>query len=78
VQQPDLRTLDGARAFLAPKNLGLDEPARVAVDHVNLNFDQLLKNIWQHVPDGPGKTVAVRALHSAQMQFNSAIANGGM
>ncbi len=73
--QPDLRTLEGAKDFLnyhAP-----DENQRINHENVNNNFQVLLDNIWEGIPDGPGKTLAIRSLNRARMDFNSAIANHG-
>lgn len=48
-------------------------------DHqaVNEAFQRLLDELWDHIPEGPGKTVAIRAMNRARMECNSAIANGG-
>lgn len=73
--QPDLRTLEGAKTFLdyhAP-----DADAVVNHENVNGNFQVLLENIWESIPDGPGKTAAIRSLNRSRMDFNSAIANEG-
>jgi len=74
-EAPDLRTLEGALYFLnyhAP-----DDVAAKAHALVNDRFQTLLNDVWNFVPDGPGKTVAVRELNRARMAFNSAIANHG-
>jgi hypothetical protein len=73
--QPDLRTREGAKSFLdyhAP-----DDNAKINHANVNKNFQVLLDNIWDGIPNGPGKTVAIRSLNHARMDFNSAIANHG-
>jgi hypothetical protein len=44
---------------------------------VNTAFKQLAITLWEHLPDGPGKTVAIRAIGVARMQCNSCIANQG-
>lgn len=73
--QPDIRTLKGALDFLNYHST--DDDARVNHENVNNNFQALLSNIWESLPDGPGKTVAVRAINRARMECNSAIANKG-
>jgi hypothetical protein len=40
-------------------------------------FINVVDKIWDVVPDGPGKTLALRKLSEARMAFNSAIANNG-
>lgn len=44
---------------------------------VNDAFQRLLNDLWDHIPEGPGKTVAIRAIGRARMECNSTIANGG-
>jgi hypothetical protein len=44
---------------------------------VNTAFQSLLNDLWDVLPEGPGKTVAVRAIGAARMECNSCIANGG-
>ena len=63
--QPDLRTLDGALDFLDYHSP--DPAARAAHEIVNKNFQALLSNVWQNIPDGPGRTVFVRDLNRARM-----------
>lgn len=73
--KPDLRTLDGALSYLdyhAPNDDTL--PRHSAV---NAAFQKLATEIWSALPDGPGKTVALRAIGRARMECNSCIANGG-
>lgn len=73
--QPDLRTVDGALSYLsyhAPNDDTLPRHERV-----NHSFQTLLRDIWSYLPDGPGKTVAVRAINRARMECNSTIANAG-
>lgn len=73
--KPDLRTLDGALYFLdyhAPNDDTL--PRHSAV---NIAFQQLWTEVASCLPDGPGKTVALRAVGRARMECNSCIANGG-
>lgn len=45
---------------------------------VNIAFQDLMNELWDHIPEGPGKTVAIRAIGRARMECNSAIANGGI
>lgn len=71
----DLRTLDGSLNFLNYHSP--DEAARINHENVNNNFQVLLSNIWESLPDGPGKTVAIRAINRARMECNSCIANSG-
>jgi len=40
-------------------------------------FIGVIESLWDAVPDGPGKTYALRKLADARMSFNSAIANNG-
>lgn len=71
----DLRTLEGALDFLdyhAPTDETL--PKHQAV---NAAFKELTAKLWNNIPDGPGKTVAIRAIGRARMECNSAIATGG-
>jgi hypothetical protein len=73
--QPDLRTLEGALEYLdyhSPNDVQVKAHAQV-----NAVFQTLLNDLWNFIPDGPGKTVAVRELNRARMTFNSAIANDG-
>lgn len=73
--KPDLRTLEGALSYLdyhAPNDDTL--PRHIAV---NTHFQLLVEKIWNVLPDGPGKTVAIRAIGRARMECNSCIANGG-
>lgn len=75
MNQPDLRTKEGATEFLnyhAP-----DSDAVKCHAAVNEAFQGLIKNVWEYVPDGPGKTLFIRSLNRARMDANSAIANGG-
>lgn len=44
---------------------------------VNAAFQRLVEELWDQLPEGPGKTVAIRAIGSARMECNSCIANGG-
>lgn len=44
---------------------------------VNTAFQQLVDQLWDQLPEGPGKTVAIRAIGAARMECNSAIANNG-
>lgn len=72
---PDLRTLEGATDFLdyhAP-----NEEAQMKHRSVNAWFQTLLRSTWDHLPEGPGKTVAIRAMNEARMACNSCIANDG-
>lgn len=73
--KPDLRTIEGAVYFLdyhAPNDDTL--PRHNAV---NAAFQSLITTLWNVLPDGPGKTVTIRAIGRARMECNSCIANGG-
>lgn len=73
--KPDLRTFDGALSFLdyhAPNDDTLPRHQMV-----NNAFQALLTHVWASLPDGPGKTVAIRAINRARMECNSCIANCG-
>lgn len=73
--KPDLRTINGVLDFLDyhPPT----EETKPKYEAVNFNFKQMIQQIWDCLPDGPGKTVAVRAIGRARMECNSCIANGG-
>lgn len=71
----DIRTLDGALDYLdyhAPT-----EETLIKHQAVNAGFKELMVKLWGMLPDGPGKTVAIRAIGRARMECNSAIATGG-
>ena len=73
--KPDLRTLEGAKHYLnyhAPNDDTLPRH-----ESVNRSFQLLIELLWPVIPDGPGKTVALRAIGRARMECNSCIANGG-
>lgn len=40
-------------------------------------FDTTVRRLWDVLPDGPGKTVAFRALQESRMWCNACIANEG-
>lgn len=44
---------------------------------VTETFINVIESLWDDIPDGPGKTYAIRKLSDARMAFNSAIANEG-
>jgi hypothetical protein len=70
-----MRTLKEALDYLnyhAP-----DEETKEKHLFVNQAFHNLLDEIWESLPEGPGKTVAIRAIGAAKMQCNSCIANKG-
>ena len=73
--KPDLRTLEGALRYLnyQPPN----EDTKPRHEGVNAAFQELAQKVWPLLPDGPGKTVALRALGRARMECNSTIATGG-
>ena len=75
MNQPDIRTLEGAKNFILPK--AVDMAAEDAMHKVSYRFQLLIDNIWDLIPEGPGKTVAVRSIKRALMDCNSAISNGG-
>ena len=75
MSQPDLRTKEGASQFLNYHSP--DEAARKAHEAVNHTFQAVVANLWDYVPDGPGKTRFIHALNRARMEANSAIANEG-
>jgi len=74
--KPDLRTLDGALSYLSCHEPTPDTLPRHLF--VNTTFRVLMEGLWNHLPDGPGKTVAIRAIGRARMECNSCIANGGV
>lgn len=73
--KPDLRTLEGALSYLDYHAPNADTLPRH--NAVNLAFQALWTEIASALPDGPGKTVALRAVGRARMECNSCIANGG-
>jgi hypothetical protein len=73
--QPDLKTLEGALYLLTPHEL--DQTRKSAVVTVNQNFETLLRNIWQNIMPGPGKTRAIHAINRARMECNAAISSYG-
>lgn len=73
--KPDLRTLDGALSFLDYHAPNADTLPRH--NAVNVAFQKLWTEVASALPDGPGKTVALRAVGRARMECNSCIANGG-
>lgn len=75
MEQPDLRSLAGAKDFILPKEV--DNGAKASMATVSYRFQLLVDNIWDYIPEGPGKTVAVRSIKRALMDCNSAICNGG-
>lgn len=45
---------------------------------INNAFQFLMSDIWKLLPEGPGKTLAIRAIGRAIMECNSCIANNGI
>jgi hypothetical protein len=72
---PDIRTLDGALRLLDHHNLTRQQQASVNI--VNKNFQTLVSNLWESIPEGPAKTLFIRALDHARNAANSAISNKG-
>lgn len=70
-----MRTLDEALSYLDYHSP--DENTIPKHQAVNDAFQTLMKDLWKTLPDGPGKTVAIRAIGAARMQCNSCIANNG-
>lgn len=73
--KPDLRTLEGALSYLDYHAPNADTLPRHGA--VNIAFQKLWTEVASALPDGPGKTVALRAVGRARMECNSCIANGG-
>ncbi len=70
-----MRTLEEVLAHLTYKAPTLETlPRHQAVSD---GFDKLVKFIYDALPDGPGKTVALRSIETAKMQCNNCIANNG-
>jgi hypothetical protein len=70
-----LQRLEDALAYLnyhQPTELTLPKHQTV-----NTAFQTLMREVWDAIPDGPGKTTAIRAIGRARMECNSAIANEG-
>jgi hypothetical protein len=70
-----MRTLDEALDYLTYHTPDADTLPKYAA--VNEAFQVLMGTLWDIIPDGPGKTTAIRAIGAARMQANSAIANKG-
>lgn len=70
-----MRTLDEALNYLDYHSPDAEDIKKHAL--INNSFQELMENIWDFLPEGPGKTVAIRAIGAARMQCNSAIANKG-
>lgn len=70
-----MRTLEEALSYLD----SYDPTEETIPKHhaVNVGFQKLMTSLWNVLPDGPGKTVAIRAIGAARMQCNSVIANDG-
>lgn len=73
--QPDLRTKDGAKQFLNYHSP--NEESRKLHEVINKEFQVLLDNTFDFLPDGPGKTRYIHKLNEARMAANSCIANEG-
>jgi hypothetical protein len=71
----DFRTKAGAiqHFHYKPPN----EDTRPKYGAVTRAFVGLIENTYDLIPDGPGKTHALRKLSEARMAINSAIANEG-
>lgn len=65
---PDLRTFEGAKSFMNRRGSCLK---------LHVAFNVLLAAVWSEIPEGPGKTVFVRALKRARADALSAIGNCG-
>ena len=53
------------------------EPQRLAYEQINTAFLECASVVNAAVPEGPGKTVAIRKLSEARMQANHCIALEG-
>lgn len=71
----DLRTKQGAVQHFQYKPPTDDTRPKFGV--VTSEFIRLVDKVFDLIPDGPGKTLALRKLSEARMAVNSAIANGG-
>lgn len=70
-----MRTKDEATEhfrYKAPTEETLPKHQKVTDTFINV-----VEELWDVTPDGPGKTAALRKLSEARMAFNSAIANNG-
>ncbi len=66
-----IRTLDEALnqfSYHIPTDAGIERITAIRNAHKNL-----VKVIWDQVPDGPDRTVAIRKVHEAMMTCNKAI-----
>lgn len=67
-----MRTLEEARdQFAYHPATDVTAPQHAAVRDL---FAETVERLWSAVPDGPEKTLAIRALQTAQMYANLAIA----
>ena len=73
--QYSLLTKEGAIAHFKYK--APDETTRPKYGAITRAFVALVTEIFDLMPDGPGRTLALRKLSEARMQVNSAIANEG-
>lgn len=51
--------------------------ARERHQAVDLFFQEAVKGLWHLMPEGPGKTVALRKLQEARLSVNACITNNG-
>ena len=72
---PDFRTKEGAVEHFKYK--APDEATRPKYGAVTRAFVAIVEEIYDLIPEGPGKTLALRELSKARMAVNSAIANQG-
>lgn len=70
-----MRTLEEALSYLDYHRP--DNEAQIKHQVITNKFQDLLRDIWDILPDGPGKTVAIREIGTARMLCNSCIANKG-
>jgi hypothetical protein len=55
----------------------LDQDRIKRHEDVDVLFTEMVVRLWHLMPDGPGKTVAIRSLQESRMWCNAAIANQG-
>lgn len=74
-----MRTKEEALELFKHKKLDpdLDQDRLARHRLVEIVFERAVSQLWDLMPDGAGKTYALRKLQTAQMSANACIANEG-
>ncbi len=56
----------------------LDQDRIARHEEVDIVFTETVVRLWNLMPDGPGKTTAIRSLQESRMWCNACIANQGL